>query len=188
MQLLEDLAHVLAHRQLFARDLVALHQLGPLHDVAPGGLQFADFHIRKARLQALLDIDRGLEEVAPISGQLPQLLGGQLHLLVFQQAAHQLGARVFGFLAVLLLLGRQQHARFDLDEHGGHQQVFGRQLQIAATHLIDIGHVLARDVQHGNVEDVEVLLADQIEQQVQWAFKGFEEDFQRFRRDIQILR
>lgn len=55
-------------------------------------------------------------------------------------------------------------------------------------HLIDIGHVLARDVQHGNVEDVEVLLTDQVKQQVQRAFKGFEKDLQRFRRDIQILR
>ncbi|MCY1240081.1 hypothetical protein D9M72_529100 [compost metagenome] len=41
---------------------------------------------------------------------------------------------------------------------------------------------------HGNVEDVDVLLADQVEQQVERALEGFEEDLQRIRRDIEILR
>src|SRR5256885_17078970 len=47
---------------------------------------------------------------------------------------------------------------------------------------------LARHVQHGNVEDVEVLLAVQVQQQVQRPFEGFEEDLQRIGRDVQVLR
>ena len=133
-------------------------------------------------------MDLGPEEVAPVVRHLAQLLGGQLDLLVLQQAAHQFGARVLGFLAIVLLLGRQQHARLDLDEHGRHQQVLGRQLEVAAADFVDIAHVLARHVQHGNVEDVEVLLADQVQQQVQRPFEGFEEDLQRIGRDVQVLR
>src|SRR5256885_12993074 len=83
-------------------------------------------------------------------------------------------------------LFRSQHARLDLDEHGRHQQVLGRQLEVAAADLVDIAHVLARHVQHGNVEDVEVLLADQVQQQVQRPFEGFEEDLQRIGRDVQV--
>jgi hypothetical protein len=113
---------------------------------------------------------------------------GELDLLVLEQAAHQLGARVLGLGAALLALGRQQHARLDLDEHGRHEQVFGGQLQVAAADLVHVAQVLARDIHHGDVEDVEVLLADQVEQQVQRPLEGLQEDLQRVRRDVQVLR
>jgi hypothetical protein len=90
-------AHVLAHAQLLARDLVVLHQPGALEDVAPGLLQVDHMHIGKARLQALLDEDLGRRKSRPYCGSCPGARG-QLHLLVFEQAAHQLGARVLGFV------------------------------------------------------------------------------------------
>jgi hypothetical protein len=37
-----------------------------------------------------------------------------------------------------------------------------------------------------DIEDVQVLLADQVQQQVERAFEGFEENLQRVRRDVQI--
>jgi hypothetical protein len=45
--------------QLFAADLVVLHQAGALEDVAPGLLQVDHMHVGKARLQRLLDVDLG---------------------------------------------------------------------------------------------------------------------------------
>ncbi|MDT4810914.1 hypothetical protein FQZ97_438360 [compost metagenome] len=39
-----------------------------------------------------------------------------------------------------------------------------------------------------DVEDVDVLLANQVEQQVEGTFEGLEEDLQGVRRDIEILR
>jgi hypothetical protein len=59
-------------------------------------------------------------------------------MFVLEQAAHQLGARVFGLLPLGRLFGRQEHARFDLDEHGSHEQIFRRKLQIGRADLLDI--------------------------------------------------
>jgi hypothetical protein len=85
------------------------------------------------------------------------------------------------------LLG-QQHARLDLDQHRRHQQVFGSQFQVALADLLDIFQVLQGDLGHRDVEDVEVLLADQVEQQVERPFEGVEEDLERIGRDVQVVR
>jgi hypothetical protein len=78
----------------------------------------------------LLDVDLRAQEVAAEQRQRVELGRAELDLLVFDQAAHQFGARVFGFAAVVALLGRQQHAALDLDEHGRHQQVLAGQFQV----------------------------------------------------------
>ena len=52
--------------------------------------------------------------------------------------------------------------------------------------LLDVGQVLARHVGQRNVEDVEVLAPDQVQQQVQRALEGLEEDLQRIGRDVQV--
>jgi hypothetical protein len=120
----------------------------------------------------------------PISGSASSR--GELDLLVLDQPAHQFRARVLGLLAVLALARRQQHARLDLDEHGRHQQVLAGQLEVGLADLVDVGQVLARHVGQRNVQDVEVLLADQVQQQVQRTLEGLEEDLQRVRRDVQV--
>ena len=55
-------------------------------------------------------------------------------------------------------------------------------------HHLDVVDVLARDLRDRDVEDVEVLAADQVQQQVQRTFERFEDDLERIRRDVQILR
>src|SRR3954469_3213836 len=75
LQLLEHHGHVLAHRELFARDLVVLDQLGPAQDVAPGFLQVGHFHVREARLQRLLDVHLRAQHVAAHLRQLVQAVG-----------------------------------------------------------------------------------------------------------------
>ena len=82
---------------------------------------------------------------------------------------------------------RQQHPRLDLDQHRRHQQVLGRQFEVAAADLVDVVQVLAGHARHRDVEDVEVLLADQVQQQVQRALEGLEEHLQRVGRDVQVL-
>jgi hypothetical protein len=62
------------------------------------------------------------------------------------------------------------------------------QLQVALADLLDVVQVLARHAGQRDVEDVEVLLADQVQQQVQRAFEGLQEDLQRVGRDVQVLR
>ena len=165
---------------------MVLDQVRALEDVLPGGAQLVGIHVREARLQRLLDRHLGAQEVAPEHRQRIETGRGELHLLVLDQPAHQLGARVLGFLAVGRLLRRQQHAGLDLDQHRRHEQVFARELEVGLADLVDIGQVLARHVGQRDVEDVEVLLADQVQQQVQRAFERFEEDFQRIRRDVKV--
>ena len=53
---------------------------------------------------------------------------------------------------------------------------------------LDVVDVLAGDLGDRDVEDVQVLPADQVQQQVQRAFERLEDDLQRIRRDVQILR
>src|SRR6185436_6995491 len=80
------------------------------------------------------------------------------------------------------------HARLDLDQHRRHQQVVGGELEVARADLVDVGEVLARHARHRDVEDVEVLLADQVEQQVERPFERLEEDLERVGRDVEVLR
>jgi hypothetical protein len=54
--------------------------------------------------------------------------------------------------------------------------------------LVDVDQILARHLGHRDVEDVEVLLADQVEQQVQRPLEGVEEDLEGVGRDVQIQR
>src|SRR5690606_28192711 len=45
VQAAQDVSHVVAHRQLFARDVVMLVQLGALQDIGPRGAQVVDADI-----------------------------------------------------------------------------------------------------------------------------------------------
>ena len=90
-------------------------------------------------------------------------------------------------LVLFRLRPRQQHARLDLGQHRGHHQVLGRQFQAQVLHQVDVLHVLVGDVGDRDVEDVQVLAADQIQQQVERPLEGIEEHLQRIRRDVQVL-
>jgi hypothetical protein len=131
---------------------------------------------------------RGGDEVRPELGQPVDFHRALLDALVLQQPARQLGTRVFDFFAGIGLAHGQQHARFDVDQHRGHQQVFGRQFEVVFADLVDVDQILARDLGHRDVEDVEVLLADQVEQQVQRPLEGVEEYLEGVGRDVQIQR
>ncbi len=97
-------------------------------------------------------------------------------------------ARGSSSIAFLARRARQQHARLDLGQDRGHHQVFGGQLEAQLLHRLDVVDVLAGDLGDRDVEDVQVLPADQVQQQVERAFEGLEDDFQRIRRDVQVLR
>ena len=120
------------------------------------------------------------------SRQFVDVFGGLFEALVFLQPADQLGARV----AFLLLLGlgpRQQHARLDLGQDCGHHEVFGGQFQAQSVHHFDVAGVLPGDLGDRNIENFEVLTADQVEQQVQRPFERIQEHFQRVGRNVQVV-
>ena len=61
---------------------------------APRGLQIRRIHLGQPRGKHLLHPHFHREEIATDLRQGIQLLGGELHLFVFEQAPHQLGPRV----------------------------------------------------------------------------------------------
>ena len=180
-------AHVFTHRKFFTRNVVMLDQPRAFQDVGPGLLQVRQLHLRKPRLQRLLDRHLRPEKVAAELRHGVQGRRRQLGPFVFDQSAHQLRTRVFRLLAFGHLARWQQHARLDLDQHRRHQKIFGRQFQVAPADLVHVHQVLPRHAGHRNIQDIEVLLADQVQQQIQRAFEGLQEYFERIRRDVQIL-
>jgi hypothetical protein len=83
---------------------------------------------------------------------------------------------------------RQQHARLDLGERRGHEQVFAGQFELQHLHQLDVAHVLARDLGDRNVQDVQILPPYQIEQHVERALERLEKHLERLGRDVQIAR
>src|SRR5712692_6061896 len=111
----QDEAHVLAHRQLLARDAVVLAHLRPDEKRAPCLLQIHDVDPGQTLRERLLDPHLQGKKIPPELRQGVELLRGELHLLVLEQAPHQLRTRVLFFLTRHRRL-RQQHARLDLHQ------------------------------------------------------------------------
>ena len=113
------------------------------------------------------------------------VFGGSLESLVFLESANQFRAGIVLFLAVSRR-SRQQHSRLDLGQRRRHDQVFSGQFELHVLHELDVARVLDGDFGYGNVEDIQVLPPDQIQQQIQRAFEGFEKDLESVGRDIEI--
>jgi hypothetical protein len=130
---------------------------------------------------------RDRDHVATDLRQLVERVGGFLDSLVLEQPPHQLGARVF-----LRRLDRgrprQQQARLDLHQHRRHHQVLGGELEVLRPHDLDVLEVLARERRHRDVQDVEVFLADQVQQQIQRPFEGLENHLEGIGRDVKVAR
>ncbi len=85
------------------------------------------------------------------------------HLLILEQATHQLRTRIIPrFVAAVL---RQQHLRLDAQKPRGHLQVLGRFIQ---PQRLDAPQELFRDPRDGDVIDVDLLLTEQRKEQIEW--------------------
>ena len=97
-------------------------------------------------------------------------LGGVFEFFVFNQAIDEFGARV-----ALLFRSRPWDRRgatfLDLmsDERSRHVDEIGRDVDVELLELVKIIEILAGDLRDGDVVNVHLLLANQIEQQVQRA-------------------
>src|SRR5439155_18956563 len=97
-----------------------------------------------------------------------------LELFVLEQAVYELGARVFLVFGRRRGVRRKQHPRFDVDQRGRHENKFTRKVDIQLLEQMEIVEVLFGDPGDGNVVDIDLLLADQVEQQVERAFVDFD--------------
>ena len=83
------------------------------------------------------------------------------HLLILEQAAHELGARIF---PRLLVAARQQHLRLDAKQARRHLEIFGGFVQAERANA---QHELLADARDRNVVDVDLLFANEREQQIE---------------------
>ena len=87
---------------------------------------------------------------------------------MLEQPVHQFLARIlFGRNLFELGIFGQQHARLDVDQGGGHVDELGAQLDVQLESALHVLEILLRDGGNGDVVDVDLLLADQVEQQVE---------------------
>ncbi len=111
-------------------------------------------------------------------------LGGRLVLLVLEEAPHERFARIL--LKALVVLGgigtRQQHARLDVDEGRRHHEELSRDVEIQLLHQRDEAEVLLGDERDGDVVDVHLVLANEVDQQVERPLERIELDPVRVRR------
>src|ERR1035437_3199697 len=89
---------------------------------------------------------------------------------MLQQPVDQFVPRIFLFLRRRIRIARQEHFRLDVNQHRGHINKFGRHVHIEFANFLDVGQILRRDARDGNVINVDILLADQVQQQVERAF------------------
>src|SRR6185369_9637418 len=90
------------------------------------------------------------------------------HLLILEQAPHQLAARI---LPRLLIAARQQQLRLDAQQARRHLEVIGRLVDAEGS---DTNQKLLGDVGDGDVVDVELLFANEREEQIERARERLE--------------
>ena len=88
---------------------------------------------------------------------------------MLQQPLHQLAAGVFGRLFGPSGSPRQQHLALDVNQQRSGVDELARHVHVAGLQLVHIGQKLRGDLGDGNVVNVDVLLANQVQQQIQRA-------------------
>ena len=104
----------------------------------------------------------------PAAAPLLEDAGRVAILLVFQQAADELLPRVFQF-AFHFVASRQHLLRLDLDQQAGHGQEIAHGVDVQLLDQRQIFEILVGDRRDGNVGDLDLVLAHQVEQEVQRA-------------------
>jgi hypothetical protein len=94
-------------------------------------------------------------------------------LLILKQFSHQFLARVLFLLQFLRRgLRRKQHLGFDMNKRRSHHQEFSRDMQVQKAHQLYILQILLGNFGNGYIADIKMVFLDQIQKQIQRAFKN----------------
>ena len=163
VQTAQDCRHLRSHGDGFFDHFVAARMFCPRQNTQPRLSQVGNIDFGQLGFDGNFQRQVCPCEIPARTRECIQLLCRQLHLFISQQAAHQLGTRVG--LAFLDFLGaRQQQAGFDFNQHSRHKQVFRRQIKLICFHLGNIVQILFGNLHHRNIENIDILFADQIQQ------------------------
>ena len=154
--------------------------VGPLQNLLERIEQAEDVARRQGRGSLGLGLlATAREDVAPQRGAATQVVGDLLVLLVFQQAPNQFrpGIDLFRlFIAVVITAGGQQCLRLHVRQGRSHHQVLTGNVDVQRLHQIQVRQVLLGDEADRNVEDVELVLANQMQQQIERTLEDVELD------------
>src|ERR1700761_2312808 len=97
-------------------------------------------------------------------------LRGSFEALVLEQTLHQFAAWVFGIATENVgRIARKQGFRLDVDQQRSHINELAGCVDVNLLEVLGVLEKLAGDARDGNVVDVDVLLADQVEQKIERA-------------------
>ena len=71
-----------------------------------------------------------------------------------------------------------EHARLEIGEPGGHHQIVGGHFNAHFPRLVDVGQILFGKRQNGNLREVNLVVAGELEKQIERAFKAADIDDQ----------
>ena len=115
------------------------------------------------------------------STPISQAIGGEADQLKPAQTLGKRGGEVGGRgLRAVFRLFRQQQARFEKGQPGGHHQIVGGQLQSNLAGGLDEGKILFGQRQNGNPRQINLLAARQLQQQVKRALEPIDVDEEGF--------
>ena len=156
------------------------HLIGPFEHLLEGVEQPKHVHRCQLRRTRIHWFCRTPGEGVAIEPRSVAELGRRvLVLLVLEQPTHQIGARIgVEQLAVFAILhrgiGGQEHLRLDVDERRGDDQILADHVDVQRAHQLQVLEVLLGDEAHRNVQDVELVLANEVQQQVERSLEPFE--------------
>src|SRR6185503_20335039 len=75
-------------------------------------------------------------------------------------------------------IARQQHLSLQLNQRRRHHQEVAGDRDVQLLHDAQVTQILVSDASDGNVINTDVLLPNEVQQQIQWAFKLTEQDLQ----------
>ena len=101
---------------------------------------------------------------------------------ISEELADEVPARVLALLALgagLLVgarVGREEHPALDVGERRRHHEELAREVEVEHLHRLEVGGVLVGDAGDGDVVDVHLVLADEVEQEVERTLEDLEAD------------
>ena len=98
-----------------------------------------------------------------------QHLGGGLEALVFEETVNEFAARVVGFRFGGQRVAREKHAALDVDEQRGYVDELAGGVDVVLLEVVGVLEELGGDAADGDVVDVDVLAADEVEEEVEGA-------------------
>ena len=95
------------------------------------------------------------------------------------QAKRQRSGEILRQRLFVLVLLRQQQARFEIGEPGRHHQIIGGELEAQIARRLDESEILLGQSQNRNLGEIDLLAARQLQQKIERALKAIDIDKER---------